>query len=40
MYDWNEGLRNNSLFEHDNGPEMEVYFDYNKIEYWSPIRRK
>jgi predicted transcriptional regulator YdeE len=35
-----EWLPNNSLYEHDNGPELEVYFDENKIEYWLPIRRK
>jgi len=40
MYAWKEWLPDNDLYEHDNGPEMEVYFDDNKIEYWLPIRRK
>lgn len=40
MYAWKEWLPNNNLYEHDNGPEMEVYFDNNKVEYWLPIRRK
>ncbi len=25
---------------HENGPELEVYFKENKIEYWIPIREK
>ncbi len=40
MHAWAEWLPNNSLYEHDNGPELEVYFDENKIEYGLPIRRK
>ena len=40
MYAWKEWLHNNGLYEHDNGPEMEVYFDDIKIEYWIPIRKK
>jgi len=40
MYAWRQWLPDNGLYEHDNGPEMEVYFDDNKIEYWLPIRRK
>jgi len=35
---WKEWLPNNGLYEHDNGPELEVYFAENKIEYWVPIR--
>ncbi len=37
MYAWKEWLPNN-IYEHDNGPEMEVYFDENKIEYWLPVK--
>ncbi len=40
MHAWAEWLPNNSLYEHDNGPELEVCFDENKIEYGLPIRRK
>lgn len=40
MYAWKEWLPNNDLYKHDNGPEMEVYFDENKIEYRLPTRRK
>ena len=28
----------NGKYIHDNGPELEVYFNENKIEYWLPIR--
>jgi len=40
MYAWKEWLPNNRIYEHDNGPEIEVYFEENKIEYWLPIRDK
>jgi len=40
MYAWTEWLPNNETYIHDNGPEMEVYFEENKIEYWIPIKEK
>lgn len=40
MYAWKEWLPNNGIYIHDNGPEMEVYFQDNRIEYWIPIREK
>ena len=38
MYAWKHWLVENGKYIHDNGPEMEVYFNENKIEYWLPIR--
>ncbi len=38
MYAWKEWLPNNGSYVHDNGPEMEVYFRENKIEYWIPVK--
>lgn len=40
MHAWMEWLPDNGVYEHDNGPELEVYFAENKIEYWLPVRRK
>jgi AraC family transcriptional regulator len=40
MYAWKEWLNTNGKYEHDFGPEMEVYFQENKIEYWLPIIEK
>jgi AraC family transcriptional regulator len=40
MYAWKEWLPNNGIYIHENGPELEVYFEENKIEYWIPIREK
>lgn len=40
MYAWKEWMPDNKQYEHDNGPEIEAYFDDNKIEYWLPIRKK
>lgn len=39
-YAWKEWLPNNNWYEHDNGSEIEVYFDDNKIVYWLPIGEK
>ena len=39
MYAWKEWLPNNGIYIHDNGPELEVYFQENKIEYWIPVRK-
>lgn len=38
MYAWTDWLPNNGTYIHDNGPEIEVYFQENRIEYWIPIR--
>jgi len=38
MYAWKHWLVENKKYLHDNGPELEVYFNENKIEYWLPIR--
>ncbi len=40
MYAWKEWLPNNGKYLHDNGPELEVYFQENKIEYWVPVKEK
>jgi AraC family transcriptional regulator len=40
MYAWKEWLPKNGTYIHDNGPEMEAYFQENKIEYWIPVREK
>jgi predicted transcriptional regulator YdeE len=40
MYAWKHWLLENGKFIHDNGPELEVYFGEDKIEYWLPIREK
>lgn len=37
MYAWMEWLPKNGAYIHDHGPEIEVYFEENKIEYWIPI---
>ena len=39
MYAWKEWLPQNGEYEHDNGPEMEVYLSENRIEYWIPVRK-
>jgi predicted transcriptional regulator YdeE len=39
IYAWKEWLPGNGAYEHDNGPEMEVYPAADRIEYWIPIRR-
>ena len=38
MYAWKYWHLEKSKYIHDNGPEMEVYFNENKIEYWLPIK--
>lgn len=38
MYAWKVWLQSNGMYEHDNGPEIEAYFEENKIEYWVPVR--
>jgi predicted transcriptional regulator YdeE len=38
MYAWMEWLPGNGIYAHDLGPELEVYFDEDRIEYWIPIR--
>jgi len=38
MYAWKHWLKENGKYIHDNGPELEVYFNENKIEYWLPIK--
>jgi AraC family transcriptional regulator len=40
MYAWKEWLGSNREYEHDNGPEIEAYFDEEKIEYWIPVRER
>lgn len=40
MFAWKEWLPNNGTYIHENGPELEVYIEENKIEYWIPIREK
>ncbi len=40
MYCWTQWLPNNETHVHDNGPELEVYFAENKIEYWIPVITK
>ena len=40
MFAWKKWLPNNGTYIHENGPELEVYFEENKIEYWIPIREK
>jgi predicted transcriptional regulator YdeE len=40
MYCWTHWLPNDQKYIHDYGPEMEVYFSSNKIEYWIPIVEK
>jgi len=40
MYAWKEWLPNNGTYIHDHSPEMEVYFQENKIEYWLPVREQ
>ncbi len=40
MYAWKTWLKDNGTYIHDNGPELEVYFNEKKIEYWLPIRKK
>jgi predicted transcriptional regulator YdeE len=39
MHCGTEWLPNNLLYEHDNGPELEVYYE-DKIEYWVPIKTR
>ncbi len=38
MYAWMDWLPKNDVYIHHNGPELEVYFQENKIEYWIPVR--
>ena len=38
MYAWMEWLPGNGTYVHDLGPELEVYFDEDRIEYWIPIK--
>jgi AraC family transcriptional regulator len=40
MYAWQEWLPGNGIYTHDLGPELEVYFQEDKIEYWIPVRKK
>jgi predicted transcriptional regulator YdeE len=40
MYAWKNWLGENGKYIHDNGPELELYFSDNKIEYWLPIKEK
>ena len=40
MYCWTQWLPNNEKYVHDYGPELEVYFSTNKIEYWIPITER
>jgi predicted transcriptional regulator YdeE len=40
MYAWKNWLEENGKYIHDNGPELELYFSDNKIEYWLPIKEK
>jgi len=37
MYCWTQWLPNNGKYHHAYGPEIEVYFSANKIEYWIPV---
>lgn len=37
MYAWQEWLPHNGIYGHDLGPELEVYFQEDKIEYWIPV---
>jgi predicted transcriptional regulator YdeE len=39
MHCWTSWLPNNLLYEHDNGPELEVYHA-DRIEYWVPVRSR
>ncbi len=38
MHAWQEWLPHNEIYTHDQGPELEVYFQEDKIEYWIPVR--
>jgi len=40
MYCWTQWLPENGTYVHDHGPELEVYFAENKIEYWIPVVAK
>ncbi len=40
MYAWREWLPGNGIYIHDLGPELEVYFQEDKIEYWIPVKEK
>ena len=39
MHAWKEWLPENGEYQHDNGPEMEVYLAEDRIEYWLPVRK-
>ena len=40
MHAWQEWLPHNGIYAHDLGPELEVYFQEDKIEYWIPVCSK